>query len=121
MSTVVEKQTEAAVNHHLKALLAKDIDGVMEDYVEDSVFIVYSDPEAMHGLAAIRAMFTQHLEAIAPEVLSSFKVHRLTVDGEIAYLVWSLGKEIPFASDTFVVRGGKIVAQTAVAYVPQGG
>jgi len=121
VSTFVEKQTEAVVNHHLKALLAKDIDGVMEDYVEDSVFIVYSDPEAIHGLAAIRAMFTQHLEAIAPEVLSSFNVHRLTVDGEIAYLVWSMGKAMPFASDTCIIRGGRIVVHTVARYVPQGG
>ena len=121
MSTVVEKQTEAAVNHHLKALLAKDIDGVMEDYTEDSVFIVYSDPEAMHGLAAIRAMFTQHLEAMAPEVLSEFKVHRLTVDGEIAYSEWSVGKAIPYASDTCIIRGGKIVVHTVARDVLQSG
>jgi hypothetical protein len=46
-------------------------------------------------------------------------VSKQIVEGEIAYIVW-LGEsekiKIPFATDTFVVRDGKIVAQT---FTPQ--
>ena len=40
----------------------------------------------------------------------------LNVDGELAYITWSAGREIPLGTDTFVVRNGKIVAQTVAAY-----
>ena len=121
MSTVVEKQTETVFKHHLEAFGAKDIDAVMEDFTEDSVVIESMAPEAAHGLAAIRAFFTQAMEGFTPEVLTSIKVHRLEVHGEVAYMVWSAGEAFPFATDTFVIRNGTIVAKTAAAYLPQDG
>jgi len=43
------------------------------------------------------------------------------LEGDVAFILWSAGAAIPFGSDTFVVRGGKIIAQTgAVLIAPQG-
>ncbi len=121
MSTAPETQTEAVYNHHLQALGARDLEAIAEDYSEESALIVSSVPVAMHGGAAIRAFFAQTFEVFTPEVIASFRVHRQTIDGEIAYAVWSAGDLIPFASDTFVIRGGKIVVQTAAVQMAQGG
>ena len=49
---------------------------------------------------------------------SDLEISQQIVEGDVAFLVWS-GKsknlEIPFATDTLIVRNGKIVAQTFAA------
>jgi ketosteroid isomerase-like protein len=117
----IEQTTEAVFNHHFQALLSRDVAAIMEDYTEDSVAIVNTAPEALHGVAAIRALFEQVMQVFTPEVLGSLKTHRQTIDGEIAYVVWSAGKTIPFASDTFVIRDGKIAVQTAAVLMAPSG
>jgi hypothetical protein len=50
---------------------------------------------------------------------STLEISTQIVEGEIAYIVWSGESEtlrIPFATDTFVIRDKKIVAQT---FTPQ--
>jgi hypothetical protein len=39
--------------------------------------------------------------------------------GEVAYLLWSGGAAFPFATDTYVVRDGKILVQTAAVQAGQ--
>jgi hypothetical protein len=36
----------------------------------------------------------------------------MQVDGNIAYITWQVGSDIPLGTDTFVVDDGKIVFQT---------
>ena len=38
------------------------------------------------------------------------------VDGNIAYITWSIGSDVPLGTDTFVVDNGKIVSQTFAMY-----
>ena len=37
MATGTTKQTEAVLAHHMEVIVAKDVDGILEDFTEDSV------------------------------------------------------------------------------------
>ncbi len=120
MSAVTEQQTRAVFDHHMQVYLAKDLDGLLSDYTEESVVIVNLAPEPLKGLAAIRGLYAQAMEMLTPDILSQVKIARQAVDGEIAYIAFSAGPAVPLISDTFVIRGGKIVAQTSAVQMGQG-
>ena len=97
--------------NHLHAFGSGDVDAIMADYHEDAVFIT---PEgALRGSGEIRPLFVSLVADLPPG--SALEVCQQIIEGEIAYLVWSgeSGKlKIPFATDTLIIRDGKIVAQT---------
>jgi hypothetical protein len=68
------------------------------------------------GSGEIRTLFESLVADLPPG--STFEVSQQIIEGEIAYVVWSAesGKlKIPFATDTLIVRDGKIIAQTVAA------
>lgn len=103
------------VDHHLKAFDDGDVDEIMKDYDPTSVLIT---PQGIaRGPAEIRPLFEQFLSEYLPPG-SRFEVDVRHVTGEIAYIVWRAESEkvrFDLGTDTFVVRGGKIVAQTTAA------
>ena len=102
-------ETKAVLDHHTAVLEAGDLDGIMEDYTEDSVFISNLGG-VVKGLDGIRAVFAMSAGNM-PGV--EFGVEH--VDGEIAFVTWK-AEGIPLGTDTFVVRDGKIAAQTVVLH-----
>jgi hypothetical protein len=53
-----------------------------------------------------------------PAGKTSLNLAKQVVEGEVAYILWSGHSPFynaPFATDTFVIRNGKIVAQTFAA------
>jgi hypothetical protein len=95
--------TMRVLERHGAAAAANDLDAVMADYVEDAVLI-----SPRHGVlrgAEIRRFF-EH-----PSDLSGFEVITLLVDEEVAFFTWRTDA-VPFGSDTFVMRDGKIAVQT---------
>ena len=109
--------TEDTLGHHLQAF-SEGVDAIMEDYTPDSV--LFTPDGLLKGLDSIRAFFHGFLTNSPPELLRALKMVRQDVHGEVAYIVWSAEPYIPFASDTFVVRDGKIRAQTFATYAPAG-
>ena len=105
--------TAQVVKRHWDALLARDLDKILEDYSEDAFFITNLAPGAVCGKAMLRGFWTQALAVFTPQVLGELKVIQDTFEREVEFVQWSAGKAIPFGSDTFIVREGKIVAQTA--------
>jgi ketosteroid isomerase-like protein len=117
MSTSLTDDTKATLSRHLEAAAAKNLDAILEDYGDESVF--YTPDGPFRGLAEIRDFFTGFLaNVVTPELLNNFKILRQDVEGEIAYIVWTAGDIVPLATDTMVVRNGKIVTQTFAAYMP---
>ena len=114
------RTTEEVFGHHMQAIVARDLDAILEDYTEESILDVNLAPGPVRGLAGLRASFAGILELFTPEVISTFKVARQDVEGEVVYLLWSAGATIPAGSDTFVIRNGKIVVQTAYVQMGQG-
>ena len=72
----------------------------------------------VRGAGQVREFFIGFVANLTPEMLANFSATRQEVDGEIAYVVWTIGDIIPFGTDTFVVRDGKIVTRTIAVYVP---
>jgi ketosteroid isomerase-like protein len=116
MSTSLTEDTKATLSRHLEAAAAKKLDAILEDYGDESVF--YTPDGPFRGLAEIRDFFTGFLAMVTPELLNNFKILRQDVEGEIAYIVWTAGDIVPLATDTMIVRNGKIVTQTFAAYMP---
>ena len=101
--------TESTLAHHLQAL-GEGIDAILSDYTEESVLFTPNGP--LHGLAAIRASFESFIKNSPPELVQAIKVLRQDIAGEVAYIVWEAKPFITRATDTFVIRNGKIVTQT---------
>ena len=106
--------TEVVLNHHLQASL-EGVDAIMEDFTDDSVVIT---PEAtFRGSHEIRHFFTTLLNSLPDGFFEeAFQMKRQDIDGDVAYIVWEAKPWFPLATDTFVVRDGKIRYQTFAAY-----
>ncbi|MGH3497085.1 MAG: nuclear transport factor 2 family protein [Nocardioidaceae bacterium] len=103
--------TEAVVRNHLQAFLEqKGVDSIVKDYHEAALF--YSEATIYHGKQEIHGFFTNFIDSLPAGGISRFELRSLHVEGNVAYITWKVGNEIPLGTDTFVVDGGKIVSQT---------
>jgi ketosteroid isomerase-like protein len=102
--------TSAVLDHHLKSFAEYDLDGVLADYSSDAVLFVPTGP--LKGPDAIKPLF-QALVSEFSKPGSSFTMQQRCIDGDHAYILWTAetaDNSYEFATDTFVVRNGKIVA-----------
>ena len=107
--------TEAIVRNHLQAFVEqKGIDAILSDYDDNARF--HSEARTYQGKQEIGNFFASFIASLPPGATDRFSLRTLRVDGELAYITWSAGREIPLGTDTFVVRNGKIVLQTFAAY-----
>ena len=114
--------TEDLVARHLAASAKGDVEGIVADYSDDAVSI--SPGGVTHGKDELRKLFSAIFGGAAgshPPLVLQQQVYA----GEIGYITWTQNAGTPaevHGSDTFVVRNGKIVAQTVaiVALHPPG-
>ncbi len=97
---------------HLAAFLQNDLDAVVSDYASDAVLVA---PEGTYeGPEQIRQFFRKLMQQF-PKGSSTLALDRTAFHGDLVYFTWH-GKtptlDVPFATDTMVVRGGRIVKQT---------
>jgi ketosteroid isomerase-like protein len=103
--------TETIVRHHLQTFVEQqDLDAILDDYADEACFL--SEGRAYCGKPAIREFFEAFIAALPPQAIARFTLRSLRVQGDVAYITWSAGPELPLGTDTFVVRKGRIVAQT---------
>lgn len=112
MSEGTTKHTETTLAHHLQAF-GEGVDALLLDYTEDSV--IFTDDGPVHGLAGARAFFEAYMSSLPTGFGAAFKLVRQDVEGEVAFIVWTAEPFVPLGTDTFIVRGGKIVAQTSAS------
>lgn len=100
--------TAAVLEKHLQAATV-GVDALMDDYTEQSILVTHD--ATYRGLAGIRSFFTALLRDLPAGFFGGMKIRRQEVVGELAYILWD---REPFsqATDTFVVRDGKIALQT---------
>ena len=110
--------TQQVLDHHLKCLAAGDLEGIVADYSPDAILITppghFSSDGILRGTVGAEQGFRTLLRELG-EPGAFFKMEHVSIEGDYAYIVWRA--ETPdniydFGSDTFVIRNGKIVAQT---------
>jgi ketosteroid isomerase-like protein len=107
--------TEAVVHNHLQAFLEqKGVAAILNDYDENARF--YSEAKIYKGKQEIHGFFSNFINSLPAGAIDRFSLRSLQVDGNIAYITWSVGADIPMGTDTFVVGNGKIVSQSFAMY-----
>ncbi|HZW88161.1 MAG TPA: nuclear transport factor 2 family protein [Myxococcaceae bacterium] len=104
------KTTEAVIRNHLRAATI-GVDALLEDYTDESVLITHD--ATYRGPAEIRGFFTALLGVLPAGFFeTSMKVTRQVFVGDLGYILWEGKPIVSQATDTFVVRNGKILFQT---------
>jgi len=109
--------TGDVLDRHMKSFVERDLDGVVADYSSDAVLFVPSGP--LKGPDAIKPFFEAFLSEFA-KPSSSFTMQLRCIEGDHAYILWTAetaDNSYEFATDTFVVRHGKIIAQSFAAKI----
>lgn len=103
--------TESVVRHHLQAFLEqKGVAAIVSDYDDHACFLTEA---AIHrGKQEIQRFFTAFLASLPDGAMDRFTLTSLQVAGNVAYITWCIGDDIPLGTDTFVVENGKLVSQT---------
>jgi ketosteroid isomerase-like protein len=109
--------TQEILDRHLKCFVGLDLDGILADYAPDA--ILFTPAGILKGRDAIQALFQALFAEFAKPGFTA-AVDRQLVEGEYAYILWnarSADKTYETATDTFVIRGGKIIVQSFAAKI----
>jgi ketosteroid isomerase-like protein len=110
--------TRAILDHQYEAFSAGSADEVIKDFADDAVLI--RADTVFEGANAIRGAYSELFDGRFKPGTYEFTLDGEQVVGDIAYIAWRAScaaDEILLGTDTFVVRDGKIVAQTYTALV----
>ena len=115
MPSETSAETQRVLRHHMLAFDEGKVEAILADYAPDAVILTPEGPRRGHDEIipfirwALANMFTS---------TSTFTMIHQAIEGEVAYIVWSAESpyySIGLGTDTFLVRGGKIVLQTFAA------
>ena len=107
--------TETVVRNHLQAFLEqKGITAILNDYDEGARF--FSEAKVYQGKQEIHSFFMDFIGSLPAGAYDNFSLRSLRVEGNIVYITWTIGSDVPLGTDTFVVDNGKIVSQTFAMY-----
>jgi ketosteroid isomerase-like protein len=109
--------TKDVLEHHLKCFDEGDLAGILSDYAPDAVLFTPDGP--LKGLDAMRPLF-QAMIAEFGKPGASFTMKQQSIEGDYAYILWSAetaDNVYEVGTDTFIVREGKIVAQSFAAKI----
>ena len=104
------RSPQQVFEHHVEALGAADLDGIVEDYTDDAVFITPAGVK--RGKDGIREAFTKLL-ADVPN--ADWALPTQIYDGDALFLEWtatSAETKVEDGIDTFIFRDGMIRLQT---------
>ncbi len=108
-TSLSQRTPEQVFEHHVQALGAEDVDGILQDYPETARVITPSG--VAQGKAAIRKIF-EDLIATLPKAQWSVKT---IFSDNILYLLWTADAAPASVSDgvdTFIFKDGMIEVQT---------
>ena len=109
--------TQDVLDNHLKAFDQGDLNGVLSDYALAAVF--FTRDGTLKGVDAIRPLFEALLAEFGkPGATFTMKQH--LVQGDYAYILWTAktaDNVYELATDTFVVKEGKIAVQSFTAKI----
>ena len=109
--------TKEILEHHLKSFDEGDLEGVLSDYAPGAVLFTAEGP--LRGVDSIRPVFRAFIAEFGKPG-ATFKMKQQFVEGDYAYILWTAetaDNVYELATDTFVIRNGKIVAQSFTAKI----
>jgi hypothetical protein len=109
MEERMARTPEEVFDHHAQALMAGDLEGIVEDYADDAIFI--SPAGIKLGKDGVRQAFT---DLLADLPNADWSVKTLFQD-DVLFLEWaavSAATQADDGLDTFVFRDGQIRVQT---------
>ncbi len=109
------RTTREVIDNHLKSFFDGNLDGVLADYEPGAIFFVPGGP--LVGVDAIRPFFVALLAEFAKPG-ASFHLDEQRVHDRYATIQWRAethANRYEFATDTFVIRDGRIQAQSFAA------
>ena len=104
--------TKDVVDHHLQCFGEGDLKGILSDYAPGAVLFTPGGP--LRGADAMRPLY-QAMIAEFGKPGAVFSMRQQSVDGDYGYILWTAetaDNVYEVATDTFVVRDGKIVVQS---------
>jgi ketosteroid isomerase-like protein len=104
--------TKDVIDNHLKCFGERDLKGILSDYAPGAVLFTPDGP--LRGADAIRPLF-QAMIAEFGKPGAKLSMKQQFVEGDCAYILWTAetaDNVYEVGTDTFVVRDGKIVAQS---------
>lgn len=107
-----KRSTLEVLEHHNLYLQAGNLEETLADYNEDSVIINMSGPKV--GIEEIRAFFADSIKNCLPPE-TTYETIQQYVHGEMAYITWKAESpyySVPYGTDSFIIKNGKIVQQT---------
>ena len=114
---LVNAATGSVLRNHLRAATI-GVDAVMQDYSDRSVLVTRDG--TYRGLGEIRGFFKALFDALPAGFFDELRMIRQEIVGEVAFILWERKPLLAQATDTFVVRDGKILYQTFAALEPDG-
>jgi len=108
--TSFSPETAAVLARHIAAVKARDVEAVMSNFAEDAV--VFTPEGVVRGREAIRKDTEAFFANTPPELLDRLELVREDVEGDLAYLIWKSEPYVTLATESFVIREGRIEAQT---------
>lgn len=111
-NSISDDKTKEVLDHHWKAFMQNNLDEVMANYTEESVLI--TPDETFKGLDAIRKNFEDAYRKF-PKDKTTFQLNKSVIDRDVAYILWQAKTptfNLTYATDTFIIRNGKIIRQT---------
>ena len=104
--------TKSVIDNHLKCFGQGDLQGILSDYAPGAVLFTPVGP--LRGEDAIRPLF-QAMIAEFGKPGAAFNLKQQFIEADYGYILWTAetaDKVYELGTDTFVVRDGKIVAQS---------
>ena len=104
--------TKSVIDNHLKCFGQGDLQGILSDYAPGAV--LYTPAGPLRGEDAIRPLF-QAMIAEFGKPGAAFNLKQQFIEADHGYILWTAetaDNVYELGTDTFVVREGKIVAQS---------
>jgi ketosteroid isomerase-like protein len=113
--------TKNVIDHHLKCFDEGDLQGILSDYAPGAVLFTAAGP--LRGEDAIRPLFEAMIAEFGKPG-ATFNLKQQLIEADYAYILWTAetaDNVYELGTDTFVVRDGKILAQSfASRMTPKG-
>ena len=112
-SEQAEATTQQVLDHHLGAF-AHGVEEILKDY-DDSSAVITPD-KTFRGREEIAGFFKAFIDGADPAFWPAFKITSMSTVGNVAYIAWEAKPWVTLATDTFLVKDGKIAVQTFTSF-----